>query len=227
MKKILLIMLYFIMALFIVGCGSIGGKSQNTEQGKGISTDKTETGADNSSDGDTSNSNSSASINTNSGAKKILVAYFSHSGNTKAIADQIHENVGGDIFEIKPVDSYPTNYNEVVDQAKKEQEENFRPKLATKVDNIDSYDVIFVGYPDWWGTMPMPVFTFLEQYNLSGKTIIPFCTHEGSGLGRSVDDIKKTCPQSTILEGLAVRGSNVSKANKDVLDWLKKIGMLK
>ena len=155
--------------------------------------------------------------------KHILVAYFSYSGNTKVIADQIHENVGGDIFEIKTVDPYPTDYNAVVDQAKKEQEDNYRPKLATKVDNIDSYDVIFVGYPNWWGTMPMAVFSFLEQYNLSGKTIVPFCTHEGSALGRSVEDIKKTCPQSTILDGLAIRGKNVKNANKDVSEWLVKL----
>jgi flavodoxin len=98
--------------------------------------------------------------------------------------------------------------------------------LAAKVENINSYDVVFVGYPDWWGTMPMAVFTFLEEYNFSGKTIVPFCTHEGSGLGRSVEDIRKLCPQSTIVEGLAVRGSSVKNAQNDVSDWLRKIGMI-
>lgn len=157
--------------------------------------------------------------------KKILVAYFSHSGNTRVIANQIHENVGGDIFEIVTVNPYPTDYDAVVGQAKQEQEDNYRPQLKTKVENMDSYDVVFIGYPNWWGTMPMPVFSFLEEYNFSGKTIIPFCTHEGSGLGRSIEDITKLCPKSTIQKGLAIRGSSVKTAQDDVSKWLHEIGM--
>ncbi|WP_229395352.1 flavodoxin [Methanosarcina sp. DH1] len=160
-----------------------------------------------------------------SASKKILVAYFSHTGNTRVIANQIHEKVGGDIFEIVTVNPYPTDYDAVVDQAKQEQEDNYRPQLKTKVENMDSYDVVFIGYPNWWGTMPMSVFTFLEEYDFSGKTIIPFCTHEGSGLGRSVEDITELCPQSTILDGLAIRGSSVETAQDDVSEWLRKIGM--
>lgn len=160
-----------------------------------------------------------------SAPKKILVAYFSHSGNTREIANQIHEKIGGDIFEIVTVNQYPTDYDAVVDQAKQEQEDNYRPELATEIENMDSYDVVFVGYPNWWGTMPMPVFAFLEEYDFSGKTIIPFCTHEGSGLGRSVEDITELCPQSTILDGLAVRGSSVETAQDDVSEWLHEIGM--
>lgn len=160
-----------------------------------------------------------------SAPKKILVAYFSHSDNTREIANQIHEKIGGDIFEIVTVNPYPTDYDAVVDQAKQEQEDNYRPELATEIENMDSYDVVFVGYPNWWGTMPMPVFAFLEEYDFSGKTIIPFCTHEGSGLGRSVEDITELCPQSTILDGLAIRGSSVETAQDDVSEWLHEIGM--
>jgi flavodoxin len=105
--------------------------------------------------------------------KNILIAYFSHSGNTQVIANQIYESVGGDIFKIVTVDPYPTNYNAVVNLAKQEQKNDYRPELATKVENMDSYDVIFVGYPNWWATMPMAVFTFLEEYDFAGKTIIP------------------------------------------------------
>ena len=113
----------------------------------------------------------------------------------------------------------------MVDQAKQEQEDNYRPELATEVENMDSYDVVFIGYPNWWGTMPMPVFSFLEEYDFSGKIIIPFCTHEGSGLGRSVEDITKICRQSTIQKGLAIRGSSVETAQDDVSEWLHEIGM--
>jgi flavodoxin len=91
---------------------------------------------------------------------------------------------------------------------------------------LASYDVILLGYPNWWGSMPMPVFTFLEEYDFSRKTIAPFCTHEGSGLGHSVMDIKKLCPQSTVLEGLAVRGGDVKNAQDEVTGWLREIGMI-
>jgi flavodoxin len=158
---------------------------------------------------------------------KILIAYFSHSGNTREIANQIHSLVGGDIFEIRSVQTYPNEYDAVVKQAKKEQEANLRPALTRKVMDIDSYSVVFVGYPNWWGTMPMPVFSFLEGHNLKGKIIIPFCTHEGSRMGRSVSDIRKLCPQSTVREGLAIRGKSVKDAQSDVDTWLREMGLVK
>lgn len=158
--------------------------------------------------------------------KHILVAYFSHSGNTRVIANQIHESVGGIIFEIVAVDPYPSDYDEAVEQARKELREQYRPKLKTKVENVESYNVVFVGYPNWWGTIPMPVATFLSEYDFSGKTILPFCTNEGSQLGRSVTDIKELCPRSTILDGLAVRGRNVKKAENEVSEWLREVGMI-
>jgi len=207
MKKILTLTLILIMCLSIASCGRT---TNNT------------VGSDN-------NSNIQGQQSSATGKKenKILVAYFSRTGNTEVIANLIHESVGGDIFKIVTVDPYPTDYNACVEQARKELESNYRPKLATRVENMESYDVIFLGYPNWCGTMPMAVFTFLEEYNFSGKTIIPFCTHEGSGLGNSVRDIARLCPNSTLLDGLAIRGSNVRSAQtqKDVADWLRKIGM--
>ncbi|MFA0887996.1 MAG: flavodoxin [Synergistales bacterium] len=158
--------------------------------------------------------------------KKMIVAYFSHSGNTREIARQIQKSVGGDLFEIVTVKEYPRDYNAVVDVAKKEQESGSRPVLKAEVKDFRSYDVVFLGYPNWWGTMPMAVFTFLEKYDFSGKTIIPFCTHEGSRLRRSVEDIARLCPKSTILEGLAVRGSGVKNAQKDLSIWLRKLKMI-
>jgi flavodoxin len=157
----------------------------------------------------------------------VLVTYFSHSGNTRVIAHQILERVGGDIFEIVPVDPYPRDYNEVVEQAQKELSEEYKPKLKTRVEKMGSHNLVFVGYPCWWGTIPRPVATFLLEYDFSGKTIAPFCTHEGSRLGRSVADIKKLCPKSTVLNGLAVRGSKVKDAQDEVSGWLRKIGMMK
>lgn len=158
---------------------------------------------------------------------KILVAYFSHSGNTKALAETIQATAGGDLFQIKTVETYPAEYNAVVDVAKKEQNANSRPDLATKVEDMSSYDVVFVGYPNWWGTIPMGVFTFLEGYDFSDKKIVPFCTHGGSALGRSERDIKRLCPHSTVLDGLAVSGSSVRNAQSSVSAWLRKLGIAK
>jgi flavodoxin len=155
--------------------------------------------------------------------KKILVAYFSHSGNTREIADQIHKSVGGDIFEIQAIKPYPHDYDAVVQQARQELDSSYKPALKTKMENIKPYDVVFIGYPIWWGTFPAPVKTFLSEYDLSGKTIVPFCTHEGSGLGRSVMDISKLCAQSTVLDGVAMRGSVVKTAQNKVSEWLRKM----
>jgi len=207
MKKLLALTLTMMMAFTLAACSNTNNST------------KKETG--------TSNEENNNKPQLDTANKKILVAYFSYSGNTKMVADQIHKSVGGDIFEIKTADPYPTDYNTVADQAKKEQADNYRPKLATKVENIDSYDVIFLGYPNWWGTMPMAVFTFLEEYKLSGKTIIPFCTHDGSAFGKSLEDIKKTSPESKILDGLEIRGKSVKNENKEVQEWLRKLGMIK
>jgi len=168
---------------------------------------------------------------------KILVAYFSRPGNnyvngkivnllvgnTEVLADLIKEITKGDIFRIDTVSPYPSDYKETTDIAGKELREKARPKLSDKVQNINLYNIILLGYPNWWGTIPMPVATFLSDYDFAGKTIAPFCTNEGSGLGRSIADIKELCPKSTILDGLAIRGSNVKSARTEVSNWLREI----
>jgi len=170
---------------------------------------------------------------------KSLIAYFSRKGNnyvdgsivnlpignTEVVAKKIQELTGSDMFEIKTVKSYPEDYTETTNVAKKELSNNSRPELTEIVDDMDSYDVIYIGYPNWYGTMPMAVFTFLESYDFSGKTIIPYCTHEGSGLGQSVRDIKKLCPNSRVLDGLAIKGGSVNRTQNDVSAWLHKLGI--
>ena len=159
--------------------------------------------------------------------KNILVAYFSHSGNTREIANQIHKSVGSDIFEIQTVKPYPHDFDEVAKQAKQELDSGYIPELKTKIENIESYDLVFIGYPNWCCTIPAPVKTFLSQYDLSGKIIVPFCTNEGSGLGRSVSDISKLCPKSTLLDGVAIRGSVARNAQSKVSEWMRKIEIIK
>ncbi len=122
--------------------------------------------------------------------RKVLIAYFSRTGNTGEFAKGIQERVDGDLFEIRTAHSYPKEYKATTEQAKREQEESFRPQLVSEVPNIGAYEVVFVGYPNWWGTLPMALFSFLEKYDFAGKTLIPFSTHEGSQLGRSVTDLR-------------------------------------
>ena len=170
---------------------------------------------------------------------KCLITFFSRSGNnyvsgtivnlpvgnTEVVAKMLQKMIKGDLFHIDAVNAYPTEYKETTEVAQQELRTSARPKLTSHLENMSSYDVIFLGHPNWWGTMPMPVYTFLEEYDLAGKTIASFCTHEGSGLGRSVADIRKTCPQSTVLEGLAIRGGDVKNARDTVSGWLRDIGM--
>ena len=172
---------------------------------------------------------------------KTLVAYFSRTGenygvgviekgNTHIIADMIAEQTGGKTFEIATVTPYPDNYDECTEVAQKEKNENARPELTATVDNMADYDVIFLGYPIWWGDMPMAVYTFLESHDFTGKTIVPFCTHAGSGLSGTVSSIKSACPGATVLDGLAVSGQTAQNdqaaAEKAVTDWLDASGLL-
>ncbi|MGA2479779.1 MAG: flavodoxin [Spirochaetia bacterium] len=156
---------------------------------------------------------------------KILVAYYSRTGNTREIASQIHSLIGGDMFEIQPVVPYPADYEAVKKKATEEQEAGYKPALKSKVKDFGSYDTILVGSPVWWGTLPPPVSSFLSEYDFAGKTIIPFCTHLGSGQGRTISAITALCPQSKILKGIAIRGDAVKSAKKDVSDWLRMNGL--
>ncbi|WP_245522857.1 flavodoxin [Thermoanaerobacter italicus] len=158
-------------------------------------------------------------------AKQILIVYFTWSGNTRKIANLIHKEIGGTTFEIQPKVPYPSSYNEVVAQAKKEIQTEYKPPLKTKIDHIESYDIIFVGSPNWWSTIAPPIATFLSEYDLSGKTIAPFCTHGGGGKGQMISDIIKLCPKSTILEEFVIYGSGAGDAQANVSQWLHKIGI--
>lgn len=161
------------------------------------------------------------------GKNKILVVYYSRSGNTKAVANLIKQATGADILEIQTVTPYPADYRTTTEQAKKELADGYRPKLKNSVTNMAQYNTIILGSPCWWGTVAMPVMTFLESYDFSGKTIAPFITHAGSRLGSSVSDIKKMCPKATVTKGLSVRGTGVKDAADDVKDWLKQTGIIK
>lgn len=141
-------------------------------------------------------------------------------GNTEVAANMIKELTDADLFQIEQAKPYAKDYNECIAQAQADQRKDARPELKHYPETLDEYDMIYLGYPNYWSTMPMAVFTFLEHFDFSGKTIKPFCTHEGSGMGCSVSDIKKMCPAAKIEKGLAIRGSSVERARNDIEKWI-------
>lgn len=188
-------------------------------------------------------------LNISNTQNKILIAYFTWSdntvvenpdsidvdaetsasvlspGNAELIANWIAEETGGDLFSIKTQNKYSSDYDECLNQARKERDNNERPALVERVNNIDDYDVIFLGFPNWWYTCPMAVFTFVESYDLSGKTIIPFCTHGTGGLLRTIRDLKNLLPENCeVLEPIGVYRPEVKNSKSKVLDWLRKLG---
>lgn len=166
---------------------------------------------------------------------KALIVYFSHAGenyavgnitvgNTKVVADYISAYSGADQFEVVAEKSYDMPYNELIKVAQQEQRNGEKPAFKGSVDNLDQYDTIFIGTPIWWGTFPQVMFTFFDKYDLNGKTIILFTTHEGSGLGSTVNDLKKLYPNAKFLKALSVKGTEARSSKDRVEKWLKELG---
>lgn len=166
-------------------------------------------------------------IDANSGAS-IVVDDKEVLGAVQFLAKNIQDSTGGDLFEIKTKQQYPLDHEPLVDKASEEQGDEARPELDTHVENMADYKVIFLGYPNWWGDMPMPLYSFLEEYNLDGKTIIPFCSHGGSGFSDTVNSIAEKQPEATVSKnGFLVSRNSVHKSANDVKEWVKELGMEK
>lgn len=170
-----------------------------------------------------------------------LIAYFSRNhqnyvngairdlsmGNTEVAAGIIQKLMGADMFKIEPLQEYSKNYNECIAEAQADQRRGARPELKKYPENLNGYDTIYLGFPNYWSTMPMAVFTFLEHFDFTGKTIRPFCTHEGSGLGGSERDIRRLCPGAKVEKGLAIHGGSVSGSEHEIREWLTGFGAVK
>jgi flavodoxin len=169
--------------------------------------------------------------------QKCLVAYFSRkgsnlvngkvvdllTGNTEVIAKIIQEETGGDLFRIEAVKAYPVNYGEMAELAREELRTQARPEITGMVKDVGGYEVLFLGYPNWWDTMPMAVYTFLEKHRLTGLTIAPFCTHEGTGMGRSEQELARICPAARVANGLAIHGGHVQETDAEIKGWVKRV----
>lgn len=171
----------------------------------------------------TTNEQNTQNTNTNT-SKKTLVIYYSRSGNTKQIADYIGEKTGGDVIRLETVRTYPSNYDEMLDTAKEEQRNGGRPELKNKDINIADYDTIFLGYPIWWGEIATPVYTFLDEYDLSGKKIAPFVTSGSSGLSGTPSDIKREEPNAEVLDAISITSSTLNNYKSLTDNWLSKLG---
>ena len=240
MKKalsILLVLLMFVLA----GCGNAETSTEsiaNAENGQQTSTQE-ETTAPKDTEADKGDSEA-AKLSDTAASSGMLVLYFSRTGeqytvgvidqgNTAIVAEMIAAETGADLFEVLPVDDhYPMTYNALTDVAKQEQNDKARPEYQGELPDLSAYDTIFIGAPVWWGDWPMIMYTVFETGDFSGKTLIPFSTHEGSGLSGFDKKLQNACPDSEVLKGLAIRGNdaqnNQDKANESVQGWLKELG---
>ena len=227
MKKILTLLMIFVLMFSLTACGGNSKSQSETQSAQKETSANTETKA-------TASDTESDAPSTDS---KSLVVYFSRTGeqynvgviekgNTAIVAEMIAAETGADTFEILPKeDNYPTTYSELTDYAKEEQNNNARPEIKDTVENFAQYDTIYLGYPIWWGDLPMICYTFLESYDFSGKTIVPFCTHEGSSDAGTQNKIQSAVPNATVKEVLAIQGQDAQNNQDDVKtkvqDWLK------
>lgn len=167
----------------------------------------------------------SAADNTAASKPKVLVVYFSHTGHTEEIANQIKNLTNADSFKIETVTPYPTDHDAVVEQARVEISEDFQPALQSKINNLEEYNTIFIGSPSWFSTIAPPVSTFLAQHDLTGKTVIPFVTHEGSYMGSSARAIAEKAVGANVIEGRAFRGRGVNSAQEEVSEWINSLNL--
>lgn len=168
----------------------------------------------------------SRAVSGDADGRKTLIAFFSRTGNTRALASIIQARVGGDMVELRPAVPYSDVYRETVDRHIQERDSGAFPELASSIEKLDEYDVIFLGFPNWGSTMPRLMFTFLRDSRLAGKTIVPFCTHGGGGLGRSIEDIRSMRPDATVMMGFGVNGSAARQSGSAVERWLHENGLL-
>ena len=253
MKRLFSLILANVMMLALAACGT-SAPAESASEGDSETTNSTNVQAEHSTpmsdaesstpvddtEPDSSQVDDTAQGEDTEGGSNMLVAYFSlageqygvgviEEGNTSIIAHMIAEQTGADLFEIEAVTPYPTSHSELLDVSRQEMANNARPEIAGTVDNMDDYDTIFIGYPNWWGDMPMIVYNFLESYDLSGKTIVPFCTHGGSGLSNTESTIADITG-GTMKDGFAIPGTTAQNdrdtTRNEVTQWLKEGGFV-
>lgn len=239
-QKIVILLLAGTMIVSLAACGREDASQENSNENvQAIQETEQDAGKQN----ETADSGSDQNTGSN-----ILIAYFSVPedidisgidadagasvvvqngeavGNMQFMAEAIQQAVGGNLFRIETEEEYPLDHDPLVDQAADEQSENARPALSTHIENLENYDTIFVGYPNWWGDMPQPMYSFFEEYDFAGKTIIPFNSHGGSGFSDTISTIEDMQPDAAVVEdGLTISRNDVAVSNQEVMEWAKEI----
>lgn len=254
MKKVLSVIMVCVLTVSLIGCGSSEtenrGNSAAANDNTSMQTDMTEgtdieaaqgseiteseqsaaqdktTGLETAETGTAEPESDTAGDSDAEHGSNALIVYFSWSGNTENVANAIAGQTGADVFEIIPEEAYTPDYNALLDIAAEEKENGARPAIAGSIDDISRYDIIYVGYPNWWSDMPMILYTFFDSYDLSGKTLAPFCTSGGSGLSGTVSSIRELEPEADILDGLHIGSSAASDPDQAVSDWLESLELM-
>lgn len=254
MRKWRMVFLSILLVFSLSACGqtensSEGGNNRTTGNGSNAtvsSNESSETVSENKNSEETSKENQ----NSTKGDSHVLIAYFAvpedkktsdndaiagasivvknskKMGNTEYVAGLVQKTIGGDLFRIETKDTYPLEHDALVDQAAEEQEKDLRPELSSHVENLEQYDTVILGYPNWWGDLPMPVYSFLEEYDFGGKTIIPFVTHGGSGFSATRDTISKLQPDASVSDNtLSLSREDVAESEDDVKAWAESLGI--
>ena len=233
MKKWTALLLALAMALSLAACGNSGTQENTSEPPASVSgstTEETPAPTDTETPAEEpveepSEEPAGSETPTAEDSGSVLIAYFSWSGNTEQVAQIIQQETGGDLFEIAPATPYTDDYNELLDIAQQEQSDKARPELAGQVENWEQYDTIFVGYPNWWSDAPMAVYTFVESYDWSVKTLVPFNTSASGGFGRSLSGLEESASGATILDGLSFTERTLGDAQSEVTTWLDGLGL--
>ena len=229
MKKWTALLLALAMTLSLAACGDSGTQENTSEPPASVSGSTGEetpapTGTEMPAE-EPAEEPAESETSTTGDSSSVLITYFSWSGNTEQVAQIIQQETGGNLFEIAPATPYTNDYNELLDIAQQEQSDNARPELAGQVENWEQYDTIFVGYPNWWSDAPMAVYTFLESYDWSGKTLVPFNTSASGGFGRSLSGLEESASGAAILEGISFTERILGDAQSEVTTWLDELGL--
>ena len=233
MKKWTSLLLTLTTVLFLAACGNSGTQENTSEPPASVSgstTEETPAPTDTEAPAEEpaeepSEEPAESETPTAEDSSSALIAYFSWSGNTEQVAQIIQQETGGDLFEIAPATPYTDDYNELLDIAQQEQSDKARPELAGQVENWEQYDTIFVGYPNWWSDAPMAVYTFVESYDWSGKTLVPFNTSASGGFGRSLSGLEESAAGASILDGISFTERTLGDAQSEVTTWLDELGL--
>ena len=227
MKKLLTAILSLAMLLSLAACGASPSTSQpeSSDVADTVSSEPSSSENNIASSTETTTSSEAPSSTSETGDEKALIIYFSWSGNTKAVAEEIQSQTDAEIFALSPQTPYTEDYNELLDIAQKEKGANARPAISGGIENLDAYNVVYVGFPNWWSDMPMLLYTLFDSYDFSGKTLVPFVTSGGSGFSNIIEAIETLEQDATVLEGLALSSGEAADSEDAVSEWLTSIGL--